>query len=258
MAESATYPGIRGRVALVTGGSRGIGAETCRALARNGARVAVNGRDPSAIEQVVAQCDRLGAEAAVGVAADVTTREGLLALRAAVEDKIGPVELLAPFAGGFADFTGILDIGDEEWDSVIEWNLTSTFRAVQVFLPAMLRRGGGSIVTMASNGARLLDKPLTASYAAAKAGVVQFTRHVAREVGPQGVRLNCVAPATTVSERIERIMDDESQSRTAALSPLGRLGVPADTAQATLFLLSDAASWITGVTLDVAGGRVML
>ena len=93
-------------------------------------------------------------------------------------------------------------------------------------------------MTMASNGARLLDKPLTASYVAAKAGIVQFTRHVAREVGPQGVRVNCVAPATTTSERIERIMDDESQARTAALSPLGRMGVPDDVAQATIFLLS--------------------
>jgi 3-oxoacyl-[acyl-carrier protein] reductase len=152
----------------------------------------------------------------------------------------------------------VTEITDEEWDDVLEWNLTSTFRAVQVFLPAMLEARRGAIVTMASNGARLLDKPLTASYVAAKAGVVQFTRHVAREVGPQGVRINCVAPATTTSERIERIMDDESQARTAALSPLGRLGVPADTAQATLFLLSGAASWLTGVTLDIAGGRVML
>jgi 3-oxoacyl-[acyl-carrier protein] reductase len=255
--ESAVYPDLRARVALVTGGSKGIGAETCRALAANGARVAVNGRDETAIDAVVAECRVLGAEA-IGVAADVRSRAGLIELRATVEAALGPVELLAPFAGGFSRFTPITEISDEEWDDVIEWNLTATFRAVQVFLPAMLERRRGAIVTMASNGARLLDKPLTASYVAAKAGVVQFTRHVAREVGPHGVRINCVAPATTSSERIERIMDDESQARTAALSPLGRLGVPADTAQATLFLLSGAASWLTGVTLDVAGGRVML
>jgi NAD(P)-dependent dehydrogenase (short-subunit alcohol dehydrogenase family) len=255
--ESAVYPDLRGRVALVTGGSKGIGAETCRALAANGARVAVNGRDQAAIDAVVAESRALGAEA-IGVAADVRSRAGLIELRGAVEAALGPVELLAPFAGGFSQFTPITEISDEEWDDVIEWNLTSTFRAVQVFLPPMLERRGGAIVTMASNGARLLDKTLTASYVAAKAGVVQFTRHVAREVGPHGVRINCVAPATTTSERIERIMDDESQARTAALSPLGRLGVPSDSAQATVFLLSGAASWLTGVTLDVAGGRVML
>lgn len=257
MAESGRYPGLAGRVALVTGGSRGIGAETCVALAENGARVAVNGRDRDAIEAVVARCREVGSEA-VGVPADVTSRVGLVELRDTVEGLLGPVELLAPFAGGFASFSTITDITDEEWDEVIEWNLTSTFRAVQVFLPPMLERGAGSIVTMASNGARLIDKPLTASYVAAKAGVVQFTRYVAREVGPQGVRLNCVAPATTSSERIERIMDQESQNRTAALSPLSRMGLPSDTAQATAFLLSNAADWLTGVTLDVAGGRVML
>jgi 3-oxoacyl-[acyl-carrier protein] reductase len=255
--ETAVYPDLRGRVALVTGGSKGIGAETCRALAANGARVAVNGRDEAAIDAVVAQCHEDGGEA-VGVPADATSRAGLHELRGAVEAALGPVELLAPFAGGFASFTPITEISDDEWSEVIEWNLTSTFRAVQTFLPPMLERGAGAIVTMASNGARLLDKPLTASYVAAKAGVVQFTRHVAREIGPEGVRINCVAPATTTSERIERIMDDESQARTAALSPLGRLGVPADTAQATLFLLSSAAAWLTGVTIDVAGGRVML
>jgi len=257
MAETATYPGLSGRVALVTGGSRGIGAETCRALAANGARVAVNGRDQAAVDTVVVACRELGADA-VGVCADASSREGLLALRRAVEAQLGPVELLAPFAGGFTRFTSILDITDEEWDHVLEWNLTSTFRAVQVFLPPMIELGAGSIVTMASNGARLIDKPLTSSYVAAKAGVVQFTRHVASEVGVNGVRLNCVAPATTTSERVQRLMDQEAQTRTAALSPLGRLGVPADTAQATLFLLSEAASWLTGVTLDIAGGRVML
>jgi 3-oxoacyl-[acyl-carrier protein] reductase len=130
--------------------------------------------------------------------------------------------------------------------------------ALSVFLPGMLERGEGAVVTMASNGARVLDKSLTASYAAAKAGVVQLTRHVARELGPHGVRINCVAPATVTSERINRIMDDEALARTAALSPLGRLGTPEDVAQATLFLLSSAAAWITGVTLDVSGGRVML
>ena len=256
-AETAILPGLAGKVALVTGGSKGIGAETCRALAANGARVVVNGRDRAAIDAVVADCAERGAEA-VGVVADVTTRAGLEQLRRETEERFGAVELLVPFAGGFAAFTPIAEITDEEWDEVIAWNLTSTFRAVQVFLPPMVERGAGAIVTMASNGARLLDKQLTASYVAAKAGVVQFTRHVAREVGPHGVRINCVAPATTTSERIERIMDDEAQARTAALSPLGRMGVPDDVAQATIFLLSSSASYLTGVTLDIAGGRVML
>ena len=111
---------------------------------------------------------------------------------------------------------------------------------------------------MASNAARFLDSTLTSSYAAAKAGIVMFTRHVAREVGPHGVRINCIAPATTLSERIERILTEEQRAALSAKSPLGRLGVPEDSAMATLFLASDSAGWLTGVTIDVAGGRVMM
>jgi 3-oxoacyl-[acyl-carrier protein] reductase len=111
---------------------------------------------------------------------------------------------------------------------------------------------------MASNSARLLDIPLTASYAASKAGVVQFTRHAAKELGPHGIRVNCIAPATTLSERVDTIMSEEIRARVTELSPLGRLGTPQDSALATLFLASESASWLTGVTLDVAGGRVML
>jgi 3-oxoacyl-[acyl-carrier protein] reductase len=111
---------------------------------------------------------------------------------------------------------------------------------------------------MASNAGRLLDMTLTAPYAAAKGGVIQFTRHVALELGRHGIRVNSIAPATVLSERVERIMDPEKRDRVAKMSPLGRLGTPEDCALATLFLVSDSASWLTGVTLDVAGGRVML
>jgi 3-oxoacyl-[acyl-carrier protein] reductase len=122
----------------------------------------------------------------------------------------------------------------------------------------MVERQRGAVVTMASNAARFLDVPLTASYAAAKAGVMMFTRHVAKEVGPKGIRVNCIAPATTMSERIEDILTDERRAELAAMAPLQRLGKPEDSAMATLFLASEAASWLTGVTLDITGGRVML
>jgi 3-oxoacyl-[acyl-carrier protein] reductase len=122
----------------------------------------------------------------------------------------------------------------------------------------MIERRRGAIVTMSSNGGRYLDKLLTASYAAAKAGVVQFTRHIAKELGPHGIRANTIAPATVSSERVERIMDPASRARVAEMSPLGTMGTPLDCALAALFLVSDSARWLTGVTLDVAGGRIML
>ena len=234
MTAIPTYPDLAGKVAVVTGGSRGIGAATARALAADGVRVAVNGRDQQAID---------------GVVGEVAER---------VEDELGPVDVLVPFAGGFGGMTPVHEISEEEWHSVIESNLTSTFLTVKSFVPGMIERRGGAIVTMASNAARFLDIKLTASYAAAKAGIAMFTRHVALEVGPHNVRANCVAPATTLSERVQRIMPDERRADIAAMAPLGRLGQPEDTAMATLFLASDAASWLTGVTLDVAGGRIML
>jgi 3-oxoacyl-[acyl-carrier protein] reductase len=251
------YPGLAGRVAVVTGGSKGIGRATCRMLAANRAKVAVVARSQGSIDEAVAELRDSGAKA-IGVSSDVTSSAALAQLREQVERELGPVDMLFPFAGGFSSFTPVLEIGEEEWDRVIDDNLTSTFLAVQTFAAGMKERRSGSIVTMATNGARVLDKLLTASYAAAKAGVVVFTRHAAIELAPYNVRLNVIAPATVHSERIGRIMDDQAIERTEALSPLGRMGTPEDCAAAALFLASDAAAWLTGVTLDVSGGRVML
>jgi 3-oxoacyl-[acyl-carrier protein] reductase len=251
------YPDLAGKVALVTGGSKGIGAATVKALAANDVRVAVNGRDEAAIDGVVRQVEDSGGQA-IGVPADVCDWVAIERMRERVESELGPVDVLIPFAGGFGAITPVQDITEEDWHAVIESNLTSTFLTVKSFLPGMIERRRGSIVTMASNAARFLDITLTASYAAAKAGIAMFTRHVAREVGPHGIRVNCVAPATTLSERVERIMPEETRAQVAAMAPLGRLGSTEDSAMVTLFLVSESASWLTGITVDVAGGRIML
>jgi 3-oxoacyl-[acyl-carrier protein] reductase len=250
---AARYRDLAGRVALVTGGSRGIGAATCRLLADNGVRVAVNGRDPGAVDALVGE---LGG-GALGVPGDATDWDHVQGVRDQVLGAVGALDILMPFAGGFDHYTAVQDITEAEWHHVIDANLTSTFLAVKAFLPGMLERRHGAIVTMASNAARLLDATLVSSYAAAKAGVVQFTRHVAREVGPQGVRCNCIAPGTTLTDRIERNLSEEQRDALARLAPLERLGTPEDSAHAAVFLASDAASFLTGVTLDVSGGRVM-
>lgn len=252
------YPDLAGKVALVTGGSKGIGAATVRALAANHARVAVNGRDVSAIEALVRELRDAGGEA-IGAPADVCRADQLEGVRERVEAELGPVEVLIAFAGGFGSFTAVHEISEQEWRQVIDSNLTSTFLTIRAFLPGMIERRAGAIVTMASNAARHLDATLTASYAAAKAGIVQLTRHVALEVGRYGIRVNCVAPGTTITERVQRNLSEEGQAALAAKSPLGRLGRPEEPAMATLFLASEAASgFVTGVTFDVSGGRVML
>lgn len=139
----------------------------------------------------------------------------------------------------------------------MDGGLTAMFLTLKGFLPGMVERGEGAIVTMASSAARIATAA-PAPYVAAKAGVIVLTRHAANEVGPHGVRVNCLAPHTILVERTRRFMPEEQQRRMAAEIPLGRLGSPEDVALAALFLASDASSWITGVTLDVAGGRVVV
>ena len=240
------YPDLAGKVAVVTGGSRGLGAAACRALAANGVKVAVNGRDRPAIETIVREITDAGGQA-VAAAADCTDSSALERMRDRVEEQLGPVHVLAAFAGGGRPPQPVSEIGENEWRADIEGNLTATFLTVKTFLPAMTARRGGSIITMASVAARLPGGAPIA-YAAAKA---------AKEVGPSHVRVNCLAPSTVLNERMRQAMPEEQQRQLAAMYPLGRLGAPDDVAHASLFFASEASSWITGVTLDIAGGQVM-
>jgi 3-oxoacyl-[acyl-carrier protein] reductase len=247
-----TYPDLANKVAVVTGGSRGIGAATCRLLAQNGTEVSVNGRDEAAIISVVQEIRGSGGEA-IGVPADLTDFAAVERMRRRVEEELGPVDVLAAFAGG----QGYPTPTEQQWRSVIDSDLTATFLTVRSFLPGMIERGRGSIVTMASSAGRLPSQA-SAAYAAAKAGVVMFSRHVANEVGQHGVRVNCLAPSSVLTERVKRLMPEETQRQVAAMHPLQRMGTPEDVALATLFLASESSAWITGVTLDVAGGRIIV
>lgn len=235
-----TYADLANKVAVVTGGSRGIGAATFRLLAQNGAKVTVNGRDEAAISSVVEEIRGSGAEA-IGVTADVTDLAAEERMRRRVEEELGPVDVLAAFAGGQGYPTPTEQMAEEQWRSVIDSDLTATFLTVRSFLPGMIERGRGSIITMASSAGRL-PSPASAAYAAAKAGVVMFSKHVANEVGQQGVRVNCLAPSSVLTERIERLMPEETQQQVAAMHPLGRMETPEDVALATLFLASDSSS----------------
>jgi len=251
------YPDLAGKVAVVTGGSGGIGAATCRLLAANGARVAVNGRDQAKIQAVVEAIGASGGEA-IGVTGDCTDLAAVERLRQQVEHDLGPAEVLAAFVGGGRARPGpVADVPVEDWRSTVDGSLTATFLTLKSFLPGMIQRGRGAILTMASSAARLPGLGAPAPYMAAKAGVVMLTRQVASEVGRHGVRVNCLAPHTILTEQIQRVASQEWQEKMAAAIPLGRLGTPEDVALAAVFLASESAAWITGVTLDVAGGYVM-
>ncbi|NUT43138.1 MAG: SDR family oxidoreductase [Thermoactinospora sp.] len=251
-----TYPDLRGRVALVTGGSGGIGGETARVLAANGMRVAVNGRDPAAIAATVESITGAGGSA-TGVAADTTDFTAIEAMRTETERALGPVDVLVIFAGGGTGRPLPIDeTPEDDWHATLDANLTSTYLVLKSFLPGMRERRRGSIITMSSLAART---PTSASiaYTAAKAGIIALSRQLAHELGPLGIRVNSVAPSTIMTDRLAARMPQEFADRMLADHPLGRLGTPLDVAEATAFLASDASSWLTGLTIDVAGGKWM-
>jgi 3-oxoacyl-[acyl-carrier protein] reductase len=251
-----TYPDLTGKVAVVTGGSGGIGAVTCRLLAANGAKVTVHGRDETKIGAVVNEIRAEGGQA-VGTPADVTNLPAIEQMREQVEE-LGPVEVLAAFAASGGPPPGpTAQITEEEWRSAIDGSLTSVFLTLKSFLPAMIERRGGSIITMASSAGRILTSAPTA-YSAAKAGVVMLSRKVANEVGPHGVRVNCLAPDSILTGRIQSLTSEDQQRQWAAMLLLGRMGTPEDVALATLFLASESSSWLTGIVVDVAGGKITL
>jgi 3-oxoacyl-[acyl-carrier protein] reductase len=250
----ATYPDLRLKTVLVTGGSRGIGAYTARAFAAQGAKVCVVGRDRDALDGVVSDITSGGA-IAIAVAADVTDAAALARVREQTETRLGPADVLAVFAGGQGAPISTPELTEQRWRQVLDSELTSAFLTIQAFLPGMIERGTGSILTMASAAGRQPSQANLA-YGVAKAGLVMLTRHLAAEIGPRGVRINAIAPSSIRTEKVAAHMPPAVQEQVAAMHPLRRLGVPDDVAQVALFLASDAASWLTGLTIDVAGGRI--
>ena len=242
------YSDLAGKVALVTGSSQGIGAATCRLLAANGVKVVLNGRDPATLDETVTQIRADGGEA-TGVAGDVADPAALERLREETERTYGPVDVLGAFVGGGGPPPGpTAQITPEEWDAAIGGNLTVTFLTLRCFLPGMVERGRGAIVTVASTAARF----------AGGERIGAPTGYAVAKEWPAMVRVNCVSPATILTERLEQMVPEDRKAQLTAMYPIGRLGTPEDVACAALFLFSDCSSWITGVTLDVAGGQIMV
>jgi 3-oxoacyl-[acyl-carrier protein] reductase len=249
---------IEGRVALVTGGSRGIGAAIARLFAEKGAKVAVHGRDPAALSRVRTEIESRGAQA-IQVAGDVTRFADIDRMRTEIEEKLGPIDILVTNAGGSFTMPGPLEeIPEDGWHATVNGNLTATFLTIKSILPGMKARKKGSILTISSAAARRPHPQSPVPYASAKAGVEVLTQHLAAQVGPYGIRVNCIAPETILTERNKERIPEEQKNSLIGMHPIKRLGTPEDVARAALFLVSDDAAWITGVVLDVAGGAVMV
>jgi 3-oxoacyl-[acyl-carrier protein] reductase len=251
-------PELTGRVALVTGSSRGIGAAIARLFARAGASVAVHGRDEAALSAVRSEIENDGGRA-IAVAADLTRAAGVEAMRERVQHELGPIDVLVANAGGSPVRPGPIEqIREEDWRASVDANLTATFLTVKSVLPGMKERGRGVIITMASAASRRPHPGSPVAYAAAKAGIEIFTQDLAAQAGPAGIRANCIAPETILTERNEGQIPPEVKESLREQHPIRRLGTPDDVARAALFLASDDSGWITGIVLDVAGGAVMV
>lgn len=244
---------LTGKTAIVTGASRGIGAAIARKLCEAGANVALCSRSA---EAVAAIADALNSEGytAISTAADISQKSDVEALIKVVQERFSQIDILVNNAGITRD-TLLMRLKDEDWNAVLQTNLTGTMYCTRAVLRPMIRQRSGRIINI-SSVIGVLGNAGQASYAAAKAGIIGFTKTIAREVGARGITVNAIAPGFITTDMTAQI-PEQHQKQLLELIPLRRFGSPEDVADTVYFLASDAARYITGQTLHVDGGMVM-
>lgn len=241
---------LDGKVALVTGGTRGIGLAIARGLLDAGARVAISGRDAARAREIAAT---LG-EGVIGVGCDVADAAQVDAAIEEVQKGIGPVDILVNNAGLTRDNI-LVRLSDEDWDTVLDANLKGAFHTTKAVIRGMMKRRSGRIINITSV-VGLIGNKGQANYAASKAGLIGFTKSVAKEYASRNVLANCIAPGFIDTDMTAALPEEARASLLQAIA-LGRLGRAEDIAGAVLFLASDLAAYITGQVLVVDGGMVL-
>ncbi len=249
---------LAGVNAIVTGGSQGIGESISLDLAEQGANVILFSRGLDAAAVLVSKIEAAGGQACA-YAVDVCDETQINSAVDSVLETDKKIDVLVNCAGGFSEFFPIEQVSNAEWDLVMGLNLKSAFMMSRAVIPSMKLHQFGRIINIASiaaNGPNPYGRSYL-PYGTAKAGLIGFTKHLAKELGPFGITVNSVSPGTTGTERVLKARDAESLKKMADQAPLKRLVTPKDTAQAVLFLASQGAGGITGININVNAGVVM-
>ena len=248
---------FKDHVALVTGASSGIGRATAEALAKRGARVGVNYcKNHAGAEQTAETIRGAGGEALV-IRADVTRGADVRSMVKAVREAWGPIDILVNNAGDLLARRTLADMSEEYWDQIMALNLKSVFLCVRAVWEEMAERKSGCIINVSSIAGRNGGGPGAAAYAAAKGGLLTYTKGLAKELAPHGIRVNGIAPGVIATPYHERYSPGEVFQRFIASIPLGRAGSAEEIADVIVFLASPAARYITGETIEVNGGMLM-
>jgi len=242
---------LAGKVALVTGGGRGLGEAICRTLAREGADIAVADINLADAERVAAAIRDKGRKA-VAIKADVSSEREVKAMVATAVEKLGTIDILVNNAGICYQGT-VAEMSVEAWDRVLDVNLKGTFLCSREVMPILKQKRGGKIVNLGSLAGQVGGLVVGANYSVSKAGVICFTKALAKELAPFGVNVNCIAPGVIDTEMTREFPREEMVKSI----PLRQLGEPQDVAEAVLFLVSPQSKYITGQTLSVNGGIYM-
>ncbi len=249
---------LSGATAIVTGASAGIGEAIAKTFAREGAAVAIVSRNIAESKRVAAEIEAAGGSALV-LQADVTRAPDVEQMVKAVVDRWGTIDILVNGVGGWQHLAPVTEIAEEEWDRVITLNLKSAFLCVRAVAKVMVEKKKGRIINLASQSGTG-PNPGTHSnlpYACAKAALIAFTKHLAKQLGPHGITVNTVSPGTTLTPRVKKVWDAATIEKKAAANPLKCLVEAQDSADAVLFLASDESRHITGVNLNVNAGSAI-
>ncbi len=244
------------RTALITGGGQGMGLAVARMFAKLGANIVINNVHGDRAKMAAESLSDL-TDDSVGLPGDITSKSDVDAIVAAAVQRFGGLHILINNAGILYP-TPVEDILEEEWDRVIKVNLKGTFLCAQACLRPMKKAGWGRIVNFSSTAGKNVSTVGGAHYTASKAGVLGFTRHLAKEVASYGITVNAVCPGLIDTEMVRATIDDDRAKAYADSFPVQRLGQPSEVADLVSFLVSNAAAYITGAAIDINGGDLMV